>query len=143
VIIVVPIARPVTMPLEEPIDARDVVLLQIPPPVALPNVEVCPKHTFSEPVIALKGLTVTFAVVKQPVPIVYDMVTIPGVTPDTIPEAEPTLPMTSFPLLHVPPVVALNKVVVSPWQTLAMPVMFAGSGFTVTILVAIQPVPSW
>jgi hypothetical protein len=45
-------------------------------------------------------------------------------------------------LLHVPPVVVLLTVVVSPAHTCSVPVMAAGSGFTVTVAVRIQPVPS-
>jgi hypothetical protein len=44
-------------------------------------------------------------------------------------------------LLHVPPAVALLKVVVEPMQTLVVPVMAAGNGLTVTVVVTAQPVP--
>ena len=43
-------------------------------------------------------------------------------------------------LLHAPPAVALLKVVVEPAQTLVVPVIAAGSGLTVTVVVTAQPV---
>jgi hypothetical protein len=39
-------------------------------------------------------------------------------------------------LLHVPPPVALERVVVAGWQTIVVPVIEAGNGLTVTALVA-------
>ena len=41
-------------------------------------------------------------------------------------------------LVQVPPLVASLKVVVKPAQTVAVPVMADGNGFTVTTIVAIQ-----
>lgn len=43
------------------------------------------------------------------------------------------------PLLQVPPGVALVKVVVNPTQTLAVPVIAAGSALTVTTVVDVHP----
>ena len=45
-------------------------------------------------------------------------------------------------VLHVPPVVASPRLVVSPAHTLVVPVMGAGSGSIVTAAVVIQPVGS-
>jgi hypothetical protein len=45
-------------------------------------------------------------------------------------------------LLHVPPAVALLNVVVALTHTLVVPVMAAGSGLTVTVVVTAQPVGS-
>jgi len=42
-----------------------------------------------------------------------------------------------FTLDHVPPGVALDNVVVDPWQRVLAPVIAAGRGFTVTICVAL------
>ena len=42
-------------------------------------------------------------------------------------------------LLHVPPEGELTKVVVSPVQMVALPLIAVGSGFTVTICVRLQP----
>jgi hypothetical protein len=43
-------------------------------------------------------------------------------------------------LLHVPPVVVLASVAVLPKQVLSVPVIAAGKGLTVRIVVVIQPV---
>ena len=60
----------------------------------------------------------------------------PAITPVTTPEDEPTEAMGMLALTHVPPVVRLFKVVVSPAHTLVVPVMAAGNGFTVTVFIA-------
>ena len=64
-----------------------------------------------------------------------------------MPAAEPvTIPVTAsmiaFPLLlvHVPPAGVEFNVVVKPIHTLSVPVMAVGLAFTVTVVVAIQPV---
>jgi len=63
---------------------------------------------------------------------------VPADTPDTIP-VEPTVATDVLPLLHVPPVVVLFRVVVAPWHKLIVPVMAAtvGNELTVTTVVAI------
>ncbi len=63
----------------------------------------------------------------------------PVVTPPTTPD-ELTVATAVALLLHVPPVVVSRSVVVAPWHTLAVPVIKAGSGLTVTMLVAEHPV---
>jgi hypothetical protein len=64
----VPALTPVTIPEEEPIVAIEgLPLLHVPPPVPV-KIIVDPTHTLPGPVIAPgMGLTVTTAVVKQPV----------------------------------------------------------------------------
>lgn len=69
------------------------------------------------------------------------MVGLPEATPVTIPEV-PTVANAVLLLLQVPPLVASVSVVVDPAQTMAVPPMAAGSGFTVTIEVVIHPVGS-
>ena len=61
---------------------------------------------------------------------------VPPVTPVTTPVVEPIVAIVVVPLVHVPPVVASVNVVVSPWQTLAVPDIPAGLAFTVTTWVA-------
>jgi hypothetical protein len=63
----------------------------------------------------------------------------PAAIPPTTPEAS-TVATAGKLLLHVPPVVALLSVVVSPSHTCSTPVVVAGSGFTVTVVVIRQPV---
>lgn len=62
----------------------------------------------------------------------------PGVTPVTRPVLL-TVATAGVPLLHVPPEVASLNGVVSPTQTVALPVMADGLGFTVTITDVEQP----
>ena len=66
----------------------------------------------------------------------------PAVTPVTTPVAAPTLAMVVLLLVQLPPVVALESVMLLPTQTEVAPVISAGSGKTVTTLLATQPVDS-
>ena len=68
------------------------------------------------------------------------MTDVPAVTPVTTPPAV-MVATTGVALLHVPPAVTLLKVVVEPMQTLVVPVIAAGSGLTVTVVVTAHPVP--
>jgi hypothetical protein len=68
------------------------------------------------------------------------MVAPPIVTPDTTPEVEPTDAMVGALLPHSP-VPASASVIVEPKQTLVGPLMAAGDGLTVNVLLAKQPVP--
>jgi len=66
----------------------------------------------------------------------------PGLTPVTTPVNEPTVATAGVPLLHVPPGVALDNVTELPTHKAAPdtdPVIMAGSGFTVTMVVTKQP----
>jgi hypothetical protein len=57
--------------------------------------------------------------------------------------AMPPLPVITeaavLAVLHVPPDIALLKVVVAPKQIFRVPVMAADTGFTVAVIVAAQP----
>jgi hypothetical protein len=55
--------------------------------------------------------------------------------PVTTPEVIPTVATEKLLLHHVPPDVALDNVVVEPEQTVAVPVMAAGSALTVIFFV--------
>ena len=52
------------------------------------------------------------------------------INPVTLPEPS-TLPLVATVLLHVPPAVASVSAITEPTQTLVVPVMIAGEGFTV------------
>ena len=65
----------------------------------------------------------------------------PAATPVTTPVPEPTVAWLVLLLDHVPLPVASLNVVVLPTQTFVVPVMDAGFELTVTIAVAVQPVP--
>ena len=71
------------------------------------------------------------------------MVTVPAFTPVTSPAASAVAVATSL-LLHVPPVVEEDKVVVAPTQTEVIPVIGSttGNGFTETSIVAIPIHPN-
>ena len=84
------------------------------------------------------GLTTTNAVAIQPVDNVYVMVAVPAATPVTVPPL--TLATPALLVLHVPPLVASLNEVVRPAHTDMVPVIAAGTGFTSTMVVAIQPV---
>ena len=90
------------------------------------------------------GLTVKLVVTKQPVGSVYEIRVVGGVieTPVTQP-VEPTTVATPVLLLdQVPPAVASDRQFVRPLQTLGVPRMLVGNGFTVTMVVILQPVAS-
>lgn len=63
----------------------------------------------------------------------------PGAFPVTTPVKGSMVATEGFPLVHVPPVVELNSVIVDPAQTEDGPVIGAGIAPTVTIRVAEQP----
>ena len=67
------------------------------------------------------------------------MVDVPAVIPVTTPVPEPTIATVCALLLHVPPVEASVKLTEEPTHTVAVPVMPAGTGSTVTVVVAVQP----
>ena len=144
VITEVPDATPVTTPVEGlTVAIVEVLLVHVPLPVASLNVVVKPTQTVSVPVIdAGNGLTVTTLVAIQPVARAKVIVEVPDDTPVTIPVEEPTVAIPVLPLVHVPPLVTSLKVVVIPAQTTAVPLIDEGNGFTVTTIVAIQPVES-
>jgi len=70
------------------------------------------------------------------------MITVPAATPVTKP-AEPTVAIPVLPLLHVPPEVPSDKVMLEPAVTVDKPVIAPaeGSGFTVTVAMTWQPEP--
>jgi hypothetical protein len=66
------------------------------------------------------------------------IIAVPAATPVTTP-VELMVATPVLLLLHVPPGVISDKLVVRPTQTLSVPVIAAGFGLTVMITVAIQP----
>ena len=66
---------------------------------------------------------------------------VPGVTPSSNPDIDPTEATVVVPLVHTPPDVALVNGVVEPTHTVVAPVIGAGEGFTVTTVVAKHPEP--
>lgn len=68
------------------------------------------------------------------------MVTVPAVTPVTMPDAEPTEAIAGLLLLHVPPASGSPSVIVVPAHTGELPVIAEGTELTVIVAVARQPV---
>lgn len=135
---------PVTTPLAEPMVATaGVAELHTPPGVALISGVVAPEHTLERPFIA-RGviLTITMADRAQPVANVYTIVAVPAPMPETRPDVAFTVATVGARLLQVPPVDVQARAVVRPVQTARAPVMVAGSGLTVMVVVALQLVGS-
>ena len=114
----------------------------MPPPVASLNEIVDPRHTaFAPDIAAGNGFTVTTVVMIHPVPNVYVMVAVlvtATTCPVITPVVSPAVATAVLLLLHVPPPGVSNKLEVKPEQTVFVPVIAAGNGFTVTIAVAAQ-----
>jgi len=118
-------------------------LLQVPPVEMSLKVVDAPEQIAVTPDIAgVAAFTVTIVEVEQPreVNVITDVATLllPETTPVTTPE-EFTVAVPVLLLLHVPPVVVSPKAVVAPWHTFVMPVIDAGTGLTVTMVVRVQP----
>jgi hypothetical protein len=79
-------------------------------------------------------------VVIQPVGKVNVMVTVPGVTPRTVPVEDPTTATPVLLLLHDPTVAGSLSVAADNGHTFTAPDIAGGKGFTVTGKMAIQPV---
>jgi hypothetical protein len=142
VIIDVPPETPVTTPVEEPIAALPLLLLQVPPDEVLLRVVVSPAQTTVVPdIVAGNGFTVTVVTMMQPVPRVYVIAAVPNEAPVATPDDEPIVTFALL-LLHMPPVTALLRLVVEPRQTDVGPVIPAGKGLTVNTIIAWQPVLS-
>lgn len=115
-------------------------LLHVPPPVVLLNVVLPPTQRPRVPVSAAgAGFTVLTAVTKQPDASAYVIVVVPPDAPYRSPVPE-IVPTDGVLLLHTPPGVVLDNVVVWNSHTVPAPVIADGRPFTVTTAVVIQPV---
>jgi hypothetical protein len=133
---------PVTTPVTELAEMIEVLPLDhVPPVVALESVTELPLAKISTPLIDDTPLNTLKVVVReQPVESVYIILVVPRscvvATPDDAIVATDVLELD-----HVPPAVALAKVIVLPRHMLfAANVMDAGSGFAVITLVTKHPV---
>lgn len=63
----------------------------------------------------------------------------PAVLPVATPVPDTIEATTGLPLVHAPPRVALLRVLVTPSQKVSKPVIGAGGGSTVKVVVVIQP----
>jgi hypothetical protein len=136
-----PVAMPVTTPVDEPTVAIPVLLLlQVPPAEPSDKVVAVLVHMLVVPEIGSMAFTVTTAVIWQPVlPAIYVITVVPPATAVTTPLAEATVATAVALLLHVPDPEASLRVKVLPAQTAALPLIAAGKLLTVTTVVAIQP----
>jgi hypothetical protein len=66
---------------------------------------------------------------------------VPADTPTTTPDAEPIVAIAVLLLTHVPPVEAVARGVVRPAHTSRVPVITAGIGFVVTVVVVVVAQP--
>jgi hypothetical protein len=146
VIVEEPAAKPVTIP-DVPTEAFELLLLQLPPGepddtsviVAPTDTDVGPLNV---PAFGI-AVTVTVFLVLQPVALrVNDMFAVPAATPTTMPVVVPTVAKLTLPLLHVPEPLESDNVIVEPVQTFDGPLIGSGLEIIVTVVVAIQPVPS-
>jgi len=137
VITTTPEERPVTIPPVLTVAIAVELLLHAPPGVASVSDIEDPTHTLDAPMIkAGAGFTVILNVTKQP-PIEYVIVTAPIAEPVTSP-VEPTDATNGLLLLHDPPGVASESIVVDPAQTVLLPVIAAGAVMTETVFVTEQ-----
>ena len=127
---------PLTIPVV-PMVAIDVLLLVHDPLVdVVARGVVWPMHRPSVPVMgAGAALMVIDSVTVQPEPREYVMVTVPEITPDTIPVDEPTLAIAVLLLAQRPPGTALPRATVSEEQRAEGPAMADGDALTVIVLV--------
>lgn len=118
VIVVVPAATPVTMPVVASTPAIAVLALPQVPDAVLVTVVDAPWHIEAVPPIAGgSALTVTTRVaeaVPQLLEMVYVSVVVPTEDPVTTPDVNPTAATVVLPLTHVPPVTVLLSVIVEP-----------------------------
>jgi len=120
-----------------------VVLDHVPPVVPSVNVIVEPAQNDEDAeILAGNAFTVTMLVTPQPVLSVNDITDVPADTPVTNPAPVPTVATVVVPLDHVPPVVPSVSVVVEPAHKGDDADMATGVVLTVTMVVALQPVPS-
>lgn len=143
-IVVVPAPSALKAPVVEPIVATAVVLLvHVPPVVALVKVVVTPSHTcIGEPPLMAAGrlFTDTIRVVVQPVPNEYVAIHVPEATPVTMPDEEPIVAIVGHDIDHVPPADGFVNVVVCPTHTVgAAGATAPGKAYTVTVVVAEHP----
>jgi hypothetical protein len=116
VILAVPGATPVTNPPALTVAIVALLLLHVPPGVVLVNVAVLPTQRMVGGIgliILGSGLTVTTAVVVQPVPNEYVTVAVPATKPVTTPVVALTVILAEA-SLHVPPAGVDANVVVEP-----------------------------
>ena len=145
VIVALPPLLPVTVPRPGPplttLATPALLLVQIPPATISLSVIVCIWHTVPGPLNG-DGVVLTVTVVVTTQPSEYVMVAVPGATPVTNPETGLTTATKVLPLVQTPPDVPSLNVSFWPTHNAPAPVIVDGSGFTVIIVVTVQPEPN-
>ncbi len=142
--VTVPAEIPRTTPDELIVATVVLLLLQVPPETPSTSVVVTPGQTVVEPeMLPADGVVFTVmdcvaVAVPQLLVAVYEMVTVPAVTPLTTPEAF-MVAIAVLLLVHVPPATASDKVTVAPVHSVEVPVIVPalGAGLTVTVSTAL------
>src|SRR5436305_483069 len=112
------------------------VLLHAPPATASVSVVVEPSHKEKLPDMAAGWVFTVTIVVTAQLPSVYDITEVPVVVLLAVTTPVPLIVATVVvTLLHTPPAVASDKVIVKPSHMGALPVMAAGNVVTVTTCV--------
>ena len=133
-----PVAVPVVLMVAKAVGTQ----LHVPPGVASVMRPDVPGQSVNGPLItAGNGLTVTTTDLEQPKEEVYKIVAVPVTIPLINPVVLPAVAIEILLLLQVPPGVGSLKRTDDPAQTMGVPVIVAGNGFTVTGLVVEQPDP--
>ena len=123
------------MPLNDPMVAAPLPLLQTPPLIVSVSATLLPGHSVYGPVIAVgEMLTVTVTVTPHPVPAVKVMMSVPVATPVTMPVPEPIVAIPVMLLAHTPATLS-ERVICAPMHTADGPPIAAGVGYTVTVVV--------
>ena len=134
--VVVPALSADTNPVEVTLATELLLLFQVPNGVASLSEVVVVIQRLDEPTIAAgEGVTVIACVAAVPQPVLYVIVTAPPTRPLTTPVAAPTVAIAVLLLLHVPPLTASDNVVLLVAQKLVAPVIDAGTGIIVTVIV--------
>ena len=137
-ILAVPEATPVTIPVLPTVAVNGSALVHVPAAGAPVSAAVPLTHIEGAPVIVGRAFTVTTAVRKQPAPREYEMVVVPWLTPVTTPVDALTEATPVLVLLHVPPVTEPERLVVPAIHAANVPVM-VGRALTVITAPLVQP----
>jgi len=135
--VAVPIPTPVTTPVALTVATPGVLLLHVPPPVALANAAVPPRQMLTGLVGVMGDIAFTVTVIKlvHPVVSVKVILAVPALMPVSRP-VEPIVATAVLLLIQVPPVGVETNVTLLPAQTVCGPEI-SGLGLTVNTTVAL------
>jgi len=132
-IVAVPVARPLTIPLDEPTVAMAVLLL-LHVPVPAVNVKVVPVHILLVfPAMLGNAMTLTVVVAIHPLLTTMVIVAVPAFKPDMLAPAQLAIAVLLLSHDTIPPVASLNTVV-PPAHIVVTPSIAVGLANTVIVL---------